>query len=187
MIVSFNGDEGSGKSTIAKKIAETLGYPRYYMGQIFRDMAKRRGLTVVEYGKLGESDPQIDKELDDHILELSKNESDFIIESRTAWHLIPVSLKIYLRVDEREGARRIFKQLQEEAGNSRNEIKKFSSLEDIMKNISKRRKTDDLRYEKYYGINIRDSKNYDLYLDTTDLSREEVFKKVIEFIRKNLK
>lgn len=182
MIISFNGDEGSGKSTIAKKVAEEFGYPRYYMGQIFRDMAKKRGLTIVEYVKLGESDPQVDKEVDDYLLGLAKKENDFVIESRTAWHLIPNSLKIYLKVDEKEGARRIFKQLQEENDNSRNEIKKFESLEDIIENIRQRRETDDLRYKKYYGINIRDPKNYGLYLDTTKLSREEVFEKVMELI-----
>lgn len=187
MIISFNGDEGSGKSTIAKKIAEAFGYPRYYMGQIFRDMAKKRGLTIVEYVKLGESNPKIDKEVDDYLLGLAKKESDFVIESRTAWHLIPNSLKIYLKVDEKEGARRIFKQLKEEADSQRNELKEVFLIEDVFESIRRRRKTDDLRYKKYYGIDIRKPENYDLYLDTTKLSRDEVFEHVIEFIEKNLK
>jgi len=181
MIISFNGDEGSGKSTIAKKVAEALDYPRHYMGQIFRDMAKKGGLTLVEYLKLGESDPNIDKEVDDYLLNLAKAQDDFVIESRTAWHLIPNSLKIYLKVSEEEGAGRIFKQLQEE--NFRNEGKKFDSLEGVLENNRRRRETDDLRYKKYYGINIRDPKNYDLFLDTTKLTREEVFERVMNFIK----
>ncbi len=185
MIISFNGDEGSGKSTIAKKVAEELSYPRYYMGQIFRDMAKKRGMTIAEYVKSGEEDPNVDKEVDDYLLSLRKKEANFVVESRTAWHLIPDSLKIYLKVDEREGAKRIFKQLMEEADNSRNEIKKVSTPEDVLENIRRRRETDDLRYKKYYGINIRDPKNYDLFLDTTKLAREEVFERVIDFINKS--
>jgi len=185
MIISFNGDEGSGKSTIAEKVAQELGYSRYYMGQIFRDMAKKRGLTLVEYLKLGEIDPQIDKEVDDYLLKLASKENNFVIESRTAWHLIPNSLKIYLKVDEKEGAKRIFKQLQEETGNARNEDKKVDSLENVLKSIQRRRKTDDLRYQKYYGINIRKSQNYDLFLDTTKLTRNEVFNRVITFIKSN--
>jgi cytidylate kinase len=186
MIISFNGDEGSGKSTIAKKVAEALGYPRYYMGQIFRDMAKKRGLTTVEYGKLGEADPRVDKEVDDYLLSLEKKQTDFVVESRTAWHLIPDSLKIYLKADEQEGAKRIFKQLKEETDNSRNEMKEASTIENVLENIQRRRKTDDLRYEKYYGINIRDPKSYDLFLDTTNLTREEVFKRVMNFINKRI-
>lgn len=184
MIISFNGDEGSGKSTIAKRIAEELGYPRYYMGQIFRDMAKKGGLTLVEYLKKGETDSSIDKEVDDYLLDLTKKESDFVIESRTAWHLIPKSLKIYLKVSEEEGAKRIFKQLQEETGNGRNEDKKMDTWENVLESIRNRRTTDDLRYKKYYGINIRDPKNYDFVLDTTHLAREEVFSRVMDFIKK---
>jgi len=183
MIISFNGDEGSGKSNIAEKVAEELGYPRYYMGQIFRDMAKKRGMTLVEYLKLGETDPNVDKEVDDHLLQLAKESNDFIIESRTAWHLIPQSLKIYLKVDEKEGANRIFKQLQK--NNSRNEDRKTDSIESVLASNRKRKETDDLRYKKYYGIDIRNPKNYDFVLDTTGLTREEVFKQTITFIEKH--
>ena len=186
MIISFNGDEGSGKSTIAEKVSQEIGYPRYYMGQIFRDMAKKKGMTIAEYVKSGEEDPSVDKEVDDYLLGLAQKQADFVIESRTAWHLIPDSLKIYLKVDEKEGAKRIFKQLKKETDNSRNEIKEVNAVEDVLENIRRRRETDDLRYKKYYGINIRDPKNYDLFLDTTKLSREEVFEHVINFINKRI-
>lgn len=184
MIISFNGDEGSGKSTIAKLVSVELDYPRYYMGQIFRDMAAKRNMTLVEYLKLGETDSSVDKEVDDYLIDLSKKESDFVIESRTAWHFIPQSIKIYLCVDENEGAKRIFKELQKE--NQRNEITGTFSLEDILKKIQERRLTDDTRYMKYYGINIRDEKNYDFALDTTNLSKEEVFEKVMGFIKQQV-
>lgn len=183
MIISFNGDEGSGKSTIAKKVAQALNYPRYYMGQIFRDMAKKRGLTVGEYSKLGETDPTVDKEIDDHVLHLAKNEKDFVIESRTAWHFIPQSLKIYLKVSEEEGARRIFNELQsEQAQKTRNEVKNVETIADIKSKVRVRRETDDARYKKYYGIEIHKDDNYDFVLDTTGIGIEEVFQKVMEFV-----
>jgi predicted cytidylate kinase len=182
MIISFNGDEGSGKSTIAEKVAQELGYPRYYMGQIFRDMAKKKGMTIAEYVKSGEKDPNVDKEVDDYFLQLAKKQNNFVLESRTAWHLLPESLKIYLKVEEVEGVKRIFKALQKD--NVRNEIRNLDSIDSVLKNIRKRRKTDDIRYKKYYGINIRDMKNYDFVLDTTKLSPHEVFEETIAFIKK---
>ena len=184
MIISFSGDAGSGKSTIAKKTAQALGYPRYYMGQIFRDLAKKRGLTLVEYLKLGEKDPNIDKEVDAYLVRLSQEKNNFVIESRTAWHFIPHSLKIYLKVTEEEGARRIFNHLQKE--NSRNEDRNIRSVEDVLISNRRRRETDDKRYWQYYRINIHDPKQYDLVLDTTQLNIEEVFTKVMEFIRENM-
>ena len=184
MIISFNGDEGSGKSTVAKMVAKKLNYPRYYMGQIFRDMAAKRGLTLVEYLTLGETDPAVDKEVDEYMISLAKKEKDFVVESRTAWHLIPKSVKVYLEVDETEGAKRIFEELQHK--NSRNEIKTDLSLKSVLQKTQERRKTDDKRYLKYYGINIRDKKNYDFILNTTALTIPEVLEKVMRFINSNL-
>lgn len=183
MIISFNGDEGSGKTTIAKKIAESLGFPYYYMGQIFRDMAAQKGLPLVEYLKLGETDPRIDKEVDDYLISLSRKENNFIIDSRTAWHLIQKSLNIYLKVSKAEGARRVFEELKHK--NSRNEIREDVSLKKVLKKIQERRETDDKRYLKYYGINIRDEKKYDFLLDTTNLSIDEVFHETFDFITKH--
>jgi len=184
MIIAFSGDEGSGKSTIAKKVAAHFGMPRYYMGQILRNMAKERGLSLVEFLKLGEQDPSIDKEVDDFIVKLAKEKDNFLIESRTAWYFIPQALKIYLKVDEREAARRIFKELQGE--NQRNEGKEneLNSIEKVLEKIRERRQSDDKRYQKYYGINVRKEDNFDFVLDTTYLSIEEVFEKVKNFIKK---
>lgn len=181
MIISFSGDEGSGKSTAAQKMTDKLNIPRFYMGQILRDMAKSKGLTILEYVQSGENDPNVDKEVDDYMLKLSQENKNCVIESRTAFHIIPDSIKIYLKVGSEQGAKRIFKQLQEE--NTRNEIKNKLTLAEVIKKIKDRRKTDDSRYKKYYGVNIRDEKNYDYVLDTTDLSIDQVFQKIIAFVK----
>jgi CMP/dCMP kinase len=184
MIITFNGDEGAGKTTIGKKVAQEIGFNYYYTGQIFRDMAEKKGLTTVEYLKLGETDPSIDKEVDDYVIELAKKEDNFLIDSRMAWHFIPDSLKIYLKVDELAGVKRIFEQLQKD--NTRNEIRSARSLETVLEKIRERKETDNKRYLQYYGVNIHEEKNYDFVLDTTNLSREEVFEKVMFFINKKL-
>ncbi|OGI35115.1 MAG: hypothetical protein A2259_03935 [Candidatus Moranbacteria bacterium RIFOXYA2_FULL_43_15] len=184
MIISFNGDEGAGKTTIGKKVAQKIGFNYHYTGQIFRDMAEKRGLTTVEYLKLGETDPSIDKEVDDYVVKLAKEEDDFLIDSRMAWHFIPHSLKIYLQVDELVGVKRIYEQLKEK--NTRNEVRSVRSLETVLAKIRERKETDNKRYLQYYGVNIHDKKNYDFVLDTTALSREEVFEKVMEFINSKM-
>ena len=185
MIISFSGDHGAGKSTIAKKVAKVLNYPRFYMGQMFRDMAKERNMTVDEFNNVCKADSSLDKKIDDYILKLAKESKNFVIESRTAWHFIPESIKIYLKVDEKEAAKRVFKELDNE--NRKNESKNFDSENEIVESLRKRKKNDDERYLKYYGLDIRKESNYNLVLDTTNLSIEEVFNKVMEFIKSKIK
>ena len=184
MIISISGSHGSGKSTIAKMLAEKLDWPRYYMGGLRREAALKRGLTLAEYNKLGESDPSTDLEVDNYQKELGEKENNFIIEGRTSWHFIPHSLKIYIDVDQKIGAERIFKNLQEE--NNRNEDKNLNSLEDVIKSVEERYKSDKLRYKKYFNIDVYDLKNYDFIVNTDKLNIEQVFEKVYSFVKKEL-
>ena len=185
MIIAFNGDHGSGKSTIAKMVASELNYPRYYIGQIFRDMAKEKGMDLPEFRKACDTSPDFDKEIDFYPVKLAEKLNDFVLESRTAWHFIPQSFKIYLKVDDREGAKRIYKELHA------NEYRKeegsgLDSIEDVMASEEKRKQEDDIRYKKYYNLDIRQEKNYDLVVDTKKLTKDEVFNEVMRAIRLKL-
>ena len=184
-IISFNGQEGSGKSTIAKMVAEELGWKRYYMGQLFRDMAAEKGMTLPEFRKVCDVDPAFDKKVDDYVTKLSREQNRFIIESRTAWHFIPDSLKIYLQINPAVAAKRIFKALSKEHNRS-NEDNNLDTVENIQKSIVKRRNEDSDRYFNLYGIHQDDEKNYDFVIDTTNLAIEEVFEKVMKFVKNYL-
>lgn len=184
MIISISGTPGSGKSTVAKKLAEKLGYPRYYMGGLRREKAKEKGLTLEEYNKLGEKDFATDREVDEFMKELGKKEDNFIIEGRTAFHFIPHSYKIFLDVDEKVGAERIFSHLQTDK--SRNEGEGLNSIEDVLRANRERMKSDKKRYKKYYNLDVFDKNHYDLYLDTTEMSEEEEFKQVWLAIKKKM-
>jgi len=187
MIISLSGALGSGKSTIAQMLADKLGWPRYYIGGLRREAAKKRGLTLAEYNKLGETDPATDREVDEYQKELGRTQDNFIIEGRTSWYFIPHSLKIYLDVDEETGAQRILANLQEKAGKEeRNEDRGLNSWQDVLASTRHRLASDNLRYDKYYGINVYDKNNYDYYLDTTKLTRDEVFAAVYNYVQANI-
>ena len=184
MIISIGGYMGSGKSTIAKMLAEKLGWPRYYIGGLRREKARARGLTLAEYNQLGETDPATDFEVDEYQKKLGETEDNFIIEGRTSWHFIPQSLKIYLEVDKKISAKRIFNDLQKFA--DRNEARKFDSEETVLNNILEREKSDRTRYQKYYQFDVYDPSHYDFVLNTTNLTAKEVFNKIWEFLQKTL-
>ena len=184
MIISFSGTPGSGKSTTAQMLADKLAWPRYYMGSIWREMARKEGIDVTTYSKLNENNPDNDRKVDEYQRELGEKEDNFVIEGRTSWYFIPHSLKIYLYVDPEEGAKRIFGSLQKK--NNRNEGTGLSSWQEIMANNRSRLESDNKRYYQNYGVDVSDLKNYDLYLDTTSLTPDAVFPSVYEFVKTNL-
>jgi len=128
MIISLSGAHGSGKSTIAQKLAEELNWPRYNIGGLRRAAAQKRGLTLAEYNKLGETDPQTDREVDEYQKELSRTQDNFIIEGRASWYFIPRSLKIYLDVTPDVGAERIWQHLQTKTDRA-NEDKNMQTIQ----------------------------------------------------------
>jgi len=181
MIISFSGAIGSGKSMIAERLSKELGWPRYYMGGLRREAAKKRGLTLAEYNKLGETDPLTDLEVDEYQKKLGETEDNFIIEGRTSWYFIPQSLKIYLDVEEEEGKKRILGHLQQK--NERNEDRGLENLEDVEESMRRRLASDRLRYQQYYSVDVNDQSHYDFCLDTTHLTPDQVYRAVFDFVR----
>jgi len=186
MIITISGNPGSGKSTIAKALAEELGYKRYYMGGIYRELARKRNMKIEEILKLAETDKSIDKEVDNYQINL-RNEDNIIVEGRISFHLIPNSLKVFIIVDEEEAAIRIFKDLQDKSKNNERNQDEVSSLKEMLQKNKERMKGEVRRYRKYYGIeNTYDKNNYDLIIDTTGLSIEQSIEMSINKIKKEI-
>ena len=72
--ITIAGDIGSGKSTVAKKLADWLGVEPLSTGGIQRQIAQQRRLSVLELNKLAEEDPSIDREIDGYLMRLPDGE-----------------------------------------------------------------------------------------------------------------
>jgi cytidylate kinase len=122
----------------------------------------------------------IDAILDERQKKLWEIEDDFIIDGRLAFHFLPHGVKIFLTVESHEAARRIYHD------ESRKSVETHFDIEEAARNIEARRKSEDERYMKYYGVHIYDMKLYDIVIDTTHIWPEEVFAQVLTSLSRYL-
>ena len=186
MIITITGNPGSGKSTIAKILLERLKAERIYVGGMFRAMAREKGVTLEEFNDYAQKHPDVDVDADKRAAQearrLEKLGRVVLAEGRMQFHLLPESIKIYVHVDSKEGARRIWSDLQATREGIERNQKKFKSYEETLKGTLERNITDAKRFKKLYGVDITDLKQYDFVVDTTSISAVEAAGKVLKFI-----
>lgn len=82
-----------------------------------------------------------------------------------------------MSIDQEEAAKRIF-----------NNQRDSDNYHDMLKNLDitrKRKDNDRTRCERLYNTNPRDLKNYDLIIDTSSLTVEEVLNLIFENLPRN--
>ena len=172
MIITVGGSIGSGKSTLARMLAEKCGFKYLSVGGIMRSMAKERGISLLDMGRLAETDSSIDKELDKRQKELCAGSCDAgcVMDSRLGAYLLDADFKIWLDASPDVQAKRI-------AGRD-----KLSPAE-AREQIAKRRASERVRYKGIYGIDLEDLSVYDLVLDTTRLTKEQMLEECVKAIK----
>lgn len=178
-IITIAGKLGSGKSSTAKRVAEILQYKHKSTGDFMREIANERGITLAELSIIAENDSSIDKALDNHNLEIGK-ENNIVLDSRLGFHFIPNSFKVFLDLDPKIAAIRILKDKESNPNRSK-ESDDFDTEEGISEKIKFRLDSERKRYKELYGIEDHtDSINFDLVINTENIPLEEVSKKVVE-------
>jgi cytidylate kinase len=161
MLITISGPAGSGKSTVATGLSETLGYEHVSGGDIFRELADERGLTPLELNRRAEDDESIDRDLDRRQRELAATRDDLVLESRLAgwmagdhadfrvWLDAPLDVRV-ARIADREG----------------------KTVSTAREETVERAASEAHRYKEYYGIDIDTLDIYDLSLNTARFSPE---------------
>ncbi len=177
MIITISGKQGAGKTTLAQRLAKKLNYEFISIGDLKGMMAQERGMTIDEFSEMGKKDPKTVHEIaDEKTKEIGKTKDNFIIEGWIAWHFIPHSKKIFLDVEQTVGAKRVF-------DDQRPDEKPCETREEMRALISERLQTTNAQFIKYYGVKFLDKSNYDIVVDTTNLSIKEMTQKVLEKLK----
>lgn len=179
MIITISGKPGSGKSTVGKILAKKLGYEHFSTGDFMRQMAEEQGVTILELNKIAQSDRTIDEELDARQKHLGLENDNFVLDARLGYHFLPKSYKIFLDVDLDVAAKRIAMDHQE----SRN-VEGVADLDETKAKMQARLIEEKTRWQKIYRLNPFDVSQYDLVIDTTNISVEQVIERILQALPK---
>ena len=173
-IISLGGELASGKGTVSKILMKDLNFGVYKNGDYFRKLAKDMGMDVTTFNIYVKEHPEIDRKIEYSATEYAKEHDNFIIDARLGWYAVPESFKVYLKVNINEAAKRALNDL------NRKDSENFTTFEEQKADIMKRYQLENERYFNLYGVRKEDESNYDLVIDTTNLTPDEVADKIKE-------
>lgn len=178
-IITIAGRPGSGKSTASKAIAEQLGYEHFSSGDLFRAIGKERGMELVDANRAA-SESDIDRLVDERLVEIGKTQDRVAIDSRLAWHWIPQSFKVYLDLDLELAAKRILASIDPIRRQHEHIPDSPKAYADA---LQYRLDLEATRYQAKYNVDLHSAANYDLVIDTAGYSPQQVKDAILEAYR----
>jgi cytidylate kinase len=173
IVVCISGMAGTGKSTLAKKLAQKYKLKYYSGGDALKELAKDEGYNPSSRGwwespeglsflKKREKNLKFDKVVDDKLLEYAQ-QGNVLLDSWAMPWLLRTGFKIWLVASVEKRAERIAK---------RDKIAVKKALQ-VLKEKEARTKA---IYKKLYGFRLgEDFDPFNLVLDTDNLDAGEVF------------
>ncbi len=176
-IITIAGRPGSGKSTTAKLIAAQLGFDHASGGDLYRAAAMERGMDILQANFANAETGEIDKIVDDKMREINASGDRVVIDSRTAWHFIPNSFKVFLDLDLLTAAERILSNM-DEARREREHIP--ADPHEYAEQLRLRQEAEIRRYIKLYNIEPFNLENYNIVIDTKNTDPQRIANEIIK-------
>ncbi len=169
VVLTIGGPPGSGTTTVCRILEERLEARYVYAGDIFRKTAENKGLTLAQFGKMCEEDPIWDQALDGEMIQIAMD-GDVILEGRMTGPMCKIegvaSFRVYIDADREVRAMRV---MERDGG----------ELEEVMESMRDREESEALRYKNIYAVDPRDSVWYDMVIDSSNLTPEEIADRVM--------
>lgn len=178
MLISITGRLGSGKSTVCGIMRERFGFEIFSTGAIQREYARNLGITTLELNKRMKENPHLDDEIDNMVTKISleRQGDKLIFDSRMAWHFAKNTFKIFLDIEPMEAANRVFYH--------RSSCEEYyTDVNDACEKLVERSAVERKRFIEIYGVDYYDENNYNLIVDTTHKTPDEVVSVIMEYYR----
>ncbi len=165
--IAISGVGGTGKSTLARGLAEKLGWKVISSGSFIRKWHQDNNVPLVEPDKIPE---EVDRKMDMSYQEMLRTEEGIVFESRLAGWLskkFDHTFKILIKCDQKIGAERIAQ-------------REDATVEEIIREQEIR---EGLLKEKFIRLydagDYLDPENFDLVIDTSYVSAKDVLDKTL--------
>lgn len=168
MIITVSGLTGSGKNTIGELLAEKLGYK--VVSPTFKDLARKEGISLMEFQKKAEKDHAIDRKFDE-LLKEQASEGNCVVTTWLAPWILDAGFRVYLDVPVAIRAKRIAER--DSMGNA-----------NALKHVTERDAQNKRRYMDVYGIDISDKKKFDLIIKISDQTPAQIVAEILNKLNK---
>lgn len=168
IIITISGDLGSGKSLLANALVERWQAERYSTGVVQRKLAEKMGITTLELNRRAETDRSIDDQIDSVFKNLARTPTNLVVDSRMAFHFLPMSFRVKLEVPPAIAAARVGKDT------GRIGEGDYRTQAEVEAALGARKASERARFKAYYNADIEDHAGYDLVINTADVPPEAV-------------
>jgi len=179
-VICISGLAGTGKSTLAKKLAQKYKLKYFSGGDALKDLAKQQGYDISSQGwwesSVGinflrdrASDAKFDKVVDDKMLAYAE-QGDVLLDSWTMPWLLKGGFKIWLEASFDRRAARVAE-------------RDKMTLDEAIKMLQEKETRTKAIYKQLYGFVLgEDMAPFDFILDTDNLKADEVFSVLCKII-----
>jgi cytidylate kinase len=167
MRITISGLPGSGTTTVAKLLAKELAMDVISAGEMFREIAEEKNLPLEQFSKLAEDNDDFDRWIDERQGEEALKREKVIVEGRLSGFFVPhADLRIWLKAPVEVRAGRV-------AG------RENIAYEEALSAMKSREQSEYTRYEEYYGIHLDDLSIYDLIIDSSRWSENDIVEMIL--------
>ena len=133
------------------------------------------GSWFPEAVKMLKENPGLDDEIDNTVTRVSRDHKgeNLIFDSRMAWHFAEDTFKIFLTIEPMEAANRVFY-------NRVSAEESYTDVNDACEKLVERSVVERKRFIEIYGVDYYDFNNYNLVVDTTNKTPDEVVAVIME-------
>jgi len=172
LFLTVSGPPGCGATTVCEALSDAMDCGYISGGEIFRELAEERGMSLTQFGAEADRSDEIDRALDRRLRTIAEQwgaaNKAFVLESRLAGWIAGDRADLRIWLDAPEEVR----------------VERTRDREEMGAEMRVREVLEAGRFEQYYDVDISDRSVYDLAINTARWDPEGVVDLVLTAVER---